>query len=103
MNPWNEHLTPLFILALLGVGAWCLATRKRVIKQVIGLNIMLHGALLGIVDGGVRHKQMELAQSMIISALLVETIVLAVILALVINVYRYHPEGLVADLDTLKG
>jgi NADH:ubiquinone oxidoreductase subunit K len=32
-----------------------------------------------------------------------EAIVLAITLAIVVNIYRYQPEGLVDNLDTLKG
>jgi len=103
MTPWIERIFPFLSLVLLGIGGWCLASRRRAIKQVIGLNIMMHGALLAILDGGVQQGSMELAQSVIISALVVEAISLAITLALVVNVYRFHPEGLVDDLNRLKG
>ncbi|NLX37621.1 MAG: NADH-quinone oxidoreductase subunit K [Chloroflexi bacterium] len=98
-----EWLAPALSLALLMLGLYCLLSRRRVIKQVIGLSIMLQGALLGIVDAGRVIEQPAMAQGMVISALLVETVVMAIVLALIVNVYRYHPEGLIDDLDQLKG
>lgn len=96
-------LAPLLGLVLLGLGLYGVISRRRVIKQVIGLSIMLQGALVIIIDAGRVHDQLGLAQGMVISALLVETVVLAIILALIVNVFRYHPEGLIDDLDELKG
>ena len=103
MDPWIETLNPILSLILLAIGLGCLLTRKRVIKQVIGLSIMLQGALVSILDAGVVNGKMEAAQSMVISALVVEAIVLAIALALIVNVFRYHPRGHVDDLDTLRG
>jgi len=90
-------------LALLIIGLVCLLTCKRVIKQVIGLNIMLQGALLALIDAGRANGKMQEAQSLVISALVVEVIILAIALALIVNVFRFHPGGQVDDLDTLRG
>ena len=90
-------------LALSSIGLYCLLSRRQVIKQLIGLTIMLQGALLIIVDAGRVQDQMQMAQGMVVSALVGEAIVLSIGLTLIINVYRYHPQGLVDDLDALKG
>ena len=103
MNAWTEWINPILALALLSLGVVCLLTRKRVIKQVIGLSIMLQGALLILTDAGIAAQEPQIAQGMVISALVVEAIVFAIALALIINVYRYHPEGQVDSLDKLRG
>jgi NADH:ubiquinone oxidoreductase subunit K len=99
----GDNIALVLGLGLLALGAYCLVSRRRVIKQVLGLNIMLQGALLLIISAGVVNGQLALAQGLVISALLVETVVMAVVLALIVNIYRYHPEGLTDDLDQLKG
>ena len=103
MHPWTELLNPTVALALLAVGLVGLLTRKRVMKQVICLSVMLQGALLSVIDAGRQNGQMQAAQGIAISALVVETSVLAIFLALIVNVCRYHPDGAVDDLDTLRG
>lgn len=100
---WLNIINPALSSALLLVGLACIMTRRRIIKQVIGLNIMLQGALLNLVDAGRANGDMATAQGMVISALVVEAIVIAIALTLIINVFRYHPEGLVDDLVALKG
>ena len=100
---WVGHLNACLSLALLFIGLICILTRKRVIKQVIGLNIMLQGALLGLIDAGRANDALATAQSFVISALVVEVIVIAIALALIVNIFRYHPQGRVDDLDSLQG
>lgn len=103
MNEWLDLANPILSLILLSIGLICLLTRKRIIKQVIGLSIMLQGALLTIVEAGRVNGDLQVAQSMVVSALVVETIILAIVLVLIVNVFRYHPRGRVDDLDTLRG
>lgn len=103
MNEWLDVVNPTLSLVLLSIGLICLLTRKRIIKQVIGLSIMLQGALLTIVEAGRVNGDLQVAQSMVVSALVVETIILAIVLVLIVNVFRYHPRGRVDDLDTLRG
>jgi NADH:ubiquinone oxidoreductase subunit K len=43
------------------------------------------------------------AETMIISALAVETIIIAIALALIVNVFRRYPSGDIDQLDQLKG
>jgi NADH:ubiquinone oxidoreductase subunit K len=96
-------LTLALAFLLLALGIWCLLSRRRVIKQVIGLSIMLQGALLILADASSTLKQLQVGQGLIISALVVEAIVFAIALALIVNVFRHHPEGRVDDLDQLRG
>jgi NADH:ubiquinone oxidoreductase subunit K len=103
MSPWLEVANPLLSVALLAIGLACMLTKRRVIKQVIGLSIILQGALLNLVEGARVHHDMATGQALVISALVAETIVIAIVLALTINVYRHYPSGLVDDLDRLKG
>jgi NADH-quinone oxidoreductase subunit K len=99
LDPLNRSLSVLLFL----VGLLCLLTRRGVIKQVIGLKIMLQGVTLGLVHAGYVHGDMRFAQSMVISALIVEAIVIAIALALIVNVFRHYPSGDVDHLDRLRG
>lgn len=102
-SSWLEWVNLAASLALFGIGLFCLLTRKRVIQLVIGLNVMLQGALLAVVDAGRANGNMHVVQGMVISALVAEVIVLAIALAIIVNVFRFNPEGHVDDLSKLKG
>ncbi len=102
-NSWIDTLAsilsiPLFVLGLVG-----LLTQRKVIKQIFGLKIMLQGVCLALISAGRANGDLYLAQSMVISALIVEAVVMAVALALMVNVYRHYPSGDVDELTRLRG
>ncbi len=90
-------------LILFVVGLGCMLTRRNVIKQVIGLRIMLQGAALALIHAGALHGDMELAQAMVVSALIAEAVCIAVALALIVNVFQHYPSGDVDEMDRLRG
>ena len=90
-------------LALQGIGILCLLTRRRALKVVLGLNLMLQGSLLLIVEAGLRNGQLALAEGIVIASLLVETVIMAITLALLLNIHKHYPEGLIDEIDRLRG
>jgi len=70
---------------------------------VIGLKIMLQGVILSLIHAGRLHGNTQLGEAMVVSALIVETVVIAVALALIVNVYRHYPSGDIDDLNRLRG
>lgn len=101
--PWlNLFNTSLSVLLFL-IGLFCLLTRRNVIKQVFGLKIMLQGVTLSLIHAGHLRGDMRFAETMVISALVVETIVIAIALALIVNIFRHYPSGDIDRLDRLRG
>ena len=49
------------------IGLFCLLTRRNVIKQVIGLKIMLQGAMLGLIHAGYLRGDARFAETMVIT------------------------------------
>ncbi len=88
---------------LFAMGLFCLLSQRNVIKQVFGLKIMLQGVTLGMIEAGRLHGDLGFAQTMVVSALIVETILIAVALALIINIFRHHPSGDIDRLNRLRG
>ena len=101
--PWLDPFNTSLSLMLFLVGLFCLLSRRNVIKQVIGLKIMLQGVTLSLIHGGHIRGDMRLAQTMVISALVVETITIAIALVLIVNLFRHYPSGDIDDLDRLRG
>ena len=112
--PWLSPLNTTLSVLLFVLGLYCLLTQRKVIKQVIGLKIMLQGVTLGLIHAGhlvgnrpdgsvVGADSLRLAEAMVISALIVEAVVIALALAMIVNVYRHYPSGDIDRLDTLQG
>ncbi len=100
---WLDILNPLLVAMLFLIGLFCLVTQRNVIKQVIGLKIMLQGVTLSLLHAGHVLGDMNVAQSMVISALVVETIIIGLALALIINIYHHYPSGDIDHLKRLRG
>jgi len=103
MTPLLDIVNTSVSLILFVVGLGCMLTRRNVIKQVFGLRIMLQGAALGLIHAGALHGDMDLAQAMVISALIAEAVCIAVALALIVNVFRHYDSGDVDEMDRLRG
>ena len=99
----GDPLALMASIALLLIGLFCLLTRRNPIKQVIGLKIMLQGVTLSLIDAARLHGHTDLGESMVVSALVVETVTIAVALALIVNVYRHYPSGDIDDMSKLRG
>ncbi|MFP3896965.1 MAG: NADH-quinone oxidoreductase subunit NuoK [Anaerolineales bacterium] len=101
--PWVNTLNTILALLLFTIGLFCLLTRHSVVKQVIGLKIMLQGVSLSLIHAGHLCGNIQMAETMVISALIVETIIIAIALALIVNIFRHYPSGDVDHLNRLRG
>ena len=101
--PWLDTLNTSVTVLLFLIGLLCLLTQRNTIKQVIGLKIMLQGITLALVHAGYVLDDMRMAQTMVISALVVETVVIAIAVTLIVNVFRRYPSGDIDLLNRLRG
>ena len=101
--PWLDPLNTSLAILMFLIGLCCLLTRRNVIKQVIGLKIMLQGVTLSLVHAGQLNGDPRFGEAMVISALIVEAVVIAVALALIVNVFRHYGSGDIDRLNRLRG
>jgi NADH-quinone oxidoreductase subunit K len=101
--PWLDPLNVVLSALLFASGLFCLLTQRNAIKQVIGLKIMLQGVTLSLIHAGQMHADANTSQAMVLSALIVEAVVIAVALALIVNVYHHYVSGDVDRLNRLRG
>jgi NADH:ubiquinone oxidoreductase subunit K len=101
--PYLDLINSGLSISLYLVGLYCLLSRRNVIKQIVGLRIMVQGAVLSLIHAGYLLADLSRAQSMVTSALIVEAIVIAVALALIVNIFRHEPTGDIDKLNRLRG
>jgi NADH:ubiquinone oxidoreductase subunit K len=101
--PWLDGFNVALAAVMFLVGLFCLLTRRNAIKQVIGLKVMLQGVTLSLIHAGRLRGDVRFAETMVVSALIVETVVIAIAVALIVNIFRWYPSGDVDRLDRLKG
>ena len=92
-----------FAAGLLFVGLYCLLTMKNVIKLFIGIEVISKGVSLALLATGFVKKNTLLAQSLVITFIVVEVSLVATALAIIINIYRHTKSLDIRKLTKLKG
>ena len=100
-SSWFVYLA--FAAVLLFVGVYCLLTMKNVIKLFIGIEVISKGLSLALLSTGFVAKNTLLAQSLVITFIVVEVCLVATALALIINIYRHTKSLDIRKLTKLKG
>ena len=85
------------------LGWVCLLTQRVVLKQIIGLKLLLQSVTLLLVLAGLRQNDLHLAQLLVISALVVEAVIVSLALAMVVSVIKRIPSGDIDQLRSLRG
>jgi NADH:ubiquinone oxidoreductase subunit K len=89
-------------MGLFGVGLYCLLITRNLIRLLVGLQIMVKGAMLLWVFGGQGQGQPSRGQSMALTVIVADTIVAVIGLALAVQVKRSVGTLDIADISKLK-
>jgi NADH-quinone oxidoreductase subunit K len=100
LTPVQIFLTTAFLLA--GIGLYGLLISRNLIKIVVALQIMTKGAILALVVAGSMQNQVALGQSMALMAIIADTLVAVIGLALAVQVRRHVGTLDIKALTTLR-
>jgi NADH-quinone oxidoreductase subunit K len=95
-------LSALGVLGLLGIGLAGLLVTRNLIKVVVGLQVLVKGALLALVLAGRLSGQVQTGQAMALTVIVADTIVSVVALALAVQVRRRFGTLDIQALSTLR-
>lgn len=102
-------MSNIFIFDLIGIGLlisiglYTLLVSRNVLRMLIGFEIMAKGVTLAIISAGAVNGKIMFAQTMVITAIVVEVVFIAVALAIVMMVQRKHKSLSIRNLTNLKG
>ena len=88
---------------LIGIGIYCLLTMRNTVKLLIGIEVIAKGITLALIATGWTKHNLLLAQSLVISVIVVDVAVLATALAIIIRINRPTKSLDVRKLTKLKG
>jgi NADH-quinone oxidoreductase subunit K len=91
------------VALLIGIGIYCLLTMKNMVKLLIGIEIIAKGITLALMATGFAKNNLLLAQSLVISVIVVDVAVIATALAIIISINRHTKSLDVRKLTKLKG
>jgi NADH:ubiquinone oxidoreductase subunit K len=90
------------VVLLLGIGLYGLLAGRHLFKLIIALQIMLKAALLAIIVAGNAIGQVNLAQSIALTVIIVDTIAVVLALALAVQIKRRTGNLDAAELARLR-
>ena len=91
------------VIGLLGIGFYGLMISRNLIKIVVALQVLVKGAVLGLVAAGNANGQIGLSQSMALTVIVADTIVAVMGIALAIQIRRQVGTLDAHDLSSLRG
>jgi len=86
---WIFQLSHACVIIVFIIGLLCFFLRKEFVRQILGLKLMLQSISLGLITTGLQRSDFNSPQSMVISALVVEAIVIGLALTMIIRMTKY--------------
>lgn len=97
----TTHITVALVLFLLGL--YCVLSKRNLIKIVIGIEVMNKGVILNFITAGYYQNNLGIAQAIVVTVILIDAVVVAVLFALIVNVFRHNKSIFAEDAARLKG
>ena len=89
LSSWMITFVHACIILVFVMGLLCFFLRKRYIRQLVGLKLMLQSVSLGLILTGWEKQDPFLSQSMVISALVIEAVVIGLALTMIIHIAKH--------------
>lgn len=96
-------LNAAFAIVLAATALYCLMISRNLVRILIGLELLIKAVTLLIAAAGYASGRTALAQTFIITAIVVEVVVLVVAAGIVVNAYRHNRTLDARTLRKLKG
>lgn len=103
MNVSALDFVLILVAGFLAVGLYGLLVVRNLIKLVIALQILVKATVVALVAGGLASHTLELASSVAVTVIVVDTVVAVLALAFAIQVRQKIGTLDVRALGTLKG
>jgi NADH-quinone oxidoreductase subunit K len=96
------RLNWFFVALLVFLGFYCLLVSRNLLRLLIGIEILSKGCILALISSGRAIGRMSTAQSLAITMIVVEVVVVAVALGLIIRAYGINGTIDMWKLNKLK-
>lgn len=98
----NISLLLIGVIGLLAVGLYAILISRNLIKVVIGLQILIKGAMLALIAAGQVAGQADVGESLALTVIVADTIVAVVGMAFAVQVRRRFGTLDIKALSTLR-
>lgn len=93
----------IFLILLVATGVYSILITRNLIRVLIGMEIMSKAVTIAVIIAGYVTNNMAYAQSIAITFIIIEVVVIAIAAGLVVSIYRQHNSLDTATIKTLKG
>ena len=95
----------VFIVGFLLIiaGCYCLIRTYHMLKIILGIEVAMKAVTLFITYAGYINGNIDLAQSFVITSIVIEVVVAVVAAGIAINLYRKYGSMDIRNLKKLKG
>ncbi len=92
-----------FIVLVCIAGAYCLIVTRNILRAIIALEILIKAATLFIIVVGYVIGNMALAQSLVITIIVIEVVLVVIAGGIAISVFRHNDNLDTRNLQKLRG
>lgn len=92
-----------FVALLVISGVYCFLVTYNLLRMLIGLEIMIKGVTLLIIVAGYLSGRMALAQSIVITVIVIEVVVMVVAAGIILGFFNLYDSLNVKNARNLKG
>ena len=101
---WVIWLAHGIVVLVFIIGLLCFFLREELVRQIVGFKLMLQSISLGLILTGWQKNSLFFTQTLVISALIVEAVVLGLALTMIVHISK-HPEkdpGILSQSNRMK-
>ncbi len=101
MSLWQFYM--LAILVLIGIGIYCIVSKRNIIQLLIGIEVIAKGVTLSFILAGFFQGNGYIAQAIVITIILIEAITAAIAMSLIVVAHRHTGSLDIKSLRRLWG
>lgn len=90
-------------LLLMMLGVYMLALYRSLLRLIVGVEVMAKGVTLVFLAAGVYRQDIGFIQSLIVTFIIVETVLAAVMLSLAVRAHKIYGSLDIRNLSKLRG
>ena len=90
-------------LLIMMLGVYMLILYRNLLRLIIGVEVVAKGVTLLFLAAGVYRQDIGFIQSLIVTFIIVETVLAAIMLALVVGAHRIYKSLDIRNLSKLRG
>jgi NADH:ubiquinone oxidoreductase subunit K len=100
LGPVELTIGHMVVVIVFMIGLLCFFIRPTIARQIAGLKLMLQSISLGLILTGWERNDRQLVQSMVVSTLVVEAMVVGLALTMMIRINKHKQPTDVEDLGS---